>query len=73
MLFRSLTTRSQRIETLAGRLEAIGPQAVLQRGFSLTQDANGKVIRSFKEAKEGQKIISVLADGSINSRVECAS
>lgn len=70
---RSLTTHSQRIETLAGRLEAIGPQAVLQRGFSLTQDANGKVIRSFKEAKEGQKIISVLADGSINSRVECAS
>ena len=68
-----ITNRSHRIETLQGRLDAIGPQAVLKRGFSLTQDADGKVLRSSKDAKDGQEIITVLADGTINSRVECAS
>ena len=66
------STRVQQIETLSSRLEAIGPRAVLSRGFSLTQDSHGNILRSAKLAEDGQQITTLLADGTIKSRVECA-
>ncbi|MDP7008739.1 MAG: exodeoxyribonuclease VII large subunit [Phycisphaerales bacterium] len=66
----SLASRLQRTETLASKLEAIGPQAVLKRGFSLTQDVDGNILRSVNDVRKGQEILSVLADGSVKSKVE---
>ncbi|MBC8202893.1 MAG: exodeoxyribonuclease VII large subunit [Planctomycetes bacterium] len=70
---RTLSMRNGHIETLSGRLEAIGPRAVLKRGFSLTQSADGTVLRSAKEVNDGQELTTILADGTIKSRVECTS
>ena len=69
---KGFSTRAQLIETLSSRLEAIGPRAVLSRGFSLTQDSKGNVLRSANQAEDGQQITTLLADGTIKSRVECA-
>ena len=55
------------------RLESIGPMEVLGRGYSLTQDASGKVVRTSKDVNEGEHIRTVLADGIIQSKVECTS
>ena len=60
-----------RIDLLKGKLEAIDPTCVLQRGFSLTEDASGKLIRTPKDVQKGQKIRTVLAGGTIESEVEC--
>jgi exodeoxyribonuclease VII large subunit len=62
-----------RIESLHSRLESIGPMEVFRRGFSLTLDSSGKVIRSIENVAEGQQIRTVLADGTIESTVECTS
>jgi len=62
-----------KIDTLQGKLEAIDPKVVLKRGFSLTEDADGNLIRNPGEVKEGQQIRTVLAGGTIESTVECTT
>lgn len=64
---------TSKIDTLQGKLDAIDPKVVLQRGFSLTEDASGKLIRSGKDVADGQKIRTVLAHGTIESKVECTT
>ena len=67
----SMAVRTQRIEGLHARLDSIGPQQVLKRGYSLTQNAEGNVIHCASDVQEGDKIRTVLADGSIESEVKC--
>ncbi len=70
---KKLTIENHRIGSLESRLESIGPLEVLRRGFSLTQDSSGKIVRSSKNVKEGDQIRTVLADGAIKSKVECST
>ena len=70
---RNMTQRVHRIEASATSLEAIGPIAVLQRGFSLTQDEDGSIVRSITDVKEGQNIQTVVSDGTIDSTVKCSA
>ncbi|MDX1565064.1 MAG: exodeoxyribonuclease VII large subunit [Phycisphaeraceae bacterium] len=55
----------------AGRqLEAMGPNSVLRRGFSYTTDASGKPLRSVRSIKQGDRIVTHLQDGTIDSNVK---
>jgi exodeoxyribonuclease VII large subunit len=42
----------------------------MARGWSITRDADGKVVRSRTDVSPGEKITTLLADGSITSTVE---
>ena len=50
-------------------LEALNPDNVINRGFSLTVDEEGKPVSDIKQVKQGQKIRTILKDGIINSEV----
>ena len=50
-------------------LEALNPDNVINRGFSLTVDEEGKPVSDIKTVKKGQKIKTILKDGVINSEV----
>ena len=50
-------------------LEALNPDNVINRGFSLTVDEKGKPVSDIKTVKKGQKIKTILKDGVINSEV----
>ena len=50
-------------------LEALNPDNVINRGFSLTVDEEGKPVSDIKLVKKGQKIKTILKDGIINSEV----
>ena len=50
-------------------LEALNPDNVINRGFSLTVDEQGKPVSDIKQVKQGQKIRTILKDGVINSEV----
>jgi exodeoxyribonuclease VII large subunit len=50
-------------------LEALNPDNVINRGFSLTVDEEGKPVSDIKQVKKGQKIRTILKDGVINSEV----
>ncbi len=59
------------LTSASSRLEASSPTAVLKRGFSLTEDADGNIIRSIKQVNKEVIIKTLVADGSIESKVEC--
>lgn len=59
-----------RLATLAGRLESLSPLAVLGRGYSLTQTADGQLIRDAGRLTPGQSITTRFAQGEATSRVE---
>lgn len=64
-----LMAARQRVSGLAGELRVVSPQAVLERGFSITSNAQGKIVRSTKDVATGEVIRTRLADGSIDSTV----
>ena len=65
----SFALSGSRMATLAGVLESLSPLGVLQRGYSLTQDDKGELIRGIKGIKSGDEIVTRVADGKIVSTV----
>jgi exodeoxyribonuclease VII large subunit len=43
---------------------------VLERGYALVFDAEGKLVRGVKDLKKGQAMMTRLADGSVASIVD---
>ena len=65
--------RREQLRQLERRLNVLGPEQVLARGYSITMDAgSGKVLRDAKKIKTGQKLKTRLKAGEIVSTVEKA-
>ena len=47
----------------------LGPDATLRRGYSMTLDATGNLIRSVAQVKRGDRIHTRVTDGAIESNV----
>jgi exodeoxyribonuclease VII large subunit len=61
----------QHVARLKDRWRLLGPENVLARGYSITEDAqSGKVVRSPKEVKSGQALRTRVAGGEIGSTVD---
>ncbi len=61
---------SQRLEATSGRLEAVGPQKVLARGFSVTMDAqSGRAVTDAAQVEAGQELVTRLDRGQVHSTV----
>ncbi|MDB4894000.1 MAG: exodeoxyribonuclease large subunit [Firmicutes bacterium] len=60
----------QSVAGLAGRLDALSPLAVLSRGYSITRDESGHVVKSVAEVSIGQKLSVMLHKGQLTARVE---
>lgn len=60
----------QQTQALAARLETLSPLAVLGRGYSLTQRADGRVVRDATELSLGESLVTRFARGQAVSRVE---
>ena len=50
-------------------LELLSPYGVLERGYSLTTNESGAVVRAASDVKSGERITTRLADGSVASVV----
>ena len=67
----SLINRSnERSEKAAVAIKALGPESVLDRGFSLTHGKDGKLITSTKNVNSGDKLETRVSDGTINTTVD---
>ena len=51
----------------AARLDLLNPYAVLTRGYSITTDADGHVVRSADAVKSGDRLTTRLAEGEVAS------
>jgi exodeoxyribonuclease VII large subunit len=62
--------RQQRLDRIADHLRLLSPDATLKRGYSITLNADGRLIRSKSEVQSEERIITRLPDGEIRSIVE---
>ncbi len=65
-----LTMYRERLKGASGRLAAISPVAVLERGYSVTLDEKGEVLRSARGIHAGHRLSTILSDGKITSEVK---
>ena len=59
----------QELEGIEGRIGALNPLAVLKRGYSVTSDEKGQAIRSAGSVRKGQRILTRVHEGRIESEV----
>jgi exodeoxyribonuclease VII large subunit len=59
-----------RVARLQAALAGLDPTGVLQRGYSITYDSNGSVLRSAAGVKPEELLKTTLAEGSIESEVK---
>jgi exodeoxyribonuclease VII large subunit len=66
---RRLGLAQRRLEPLAGRLEALSPMKVLERGYSIVQTEDGRVVKRANDAPEGASIRVRLHEGRLTALV----
>jgi exodeoxyribonuclease VII large subunit len=69
---RLVQSSSSQIDSLERNLACIDPHSVLGRGYSYTQDDRGRLVRSIRDVRSGQRITTRVSDGSIDSTVGAA-
>jgi exodeoxyribonuclease VII large subunit len=60
----------ERLALAAASLDALSPLGVLQRGYAVAHDANGKLLRDAASVNQGDAVSVRLAKGKLNTRVE---
>jgi exodeoxyribonuclease VII large subunit len=65
-----LKQQQSRLQNAARTLDTVSPLQTLQRGFSITQAETGALITDASTLKKGQRIVTVLKSGRINSVIE---
>ena len=60
----------ERLALAAASLDALSPLGVLQRGYAVAHDADGKLLRDAASVNPGDAVSVRLAKGKLNTRVE---
>ncbi|MFM1685492.1 exodeoxyribonuclease VII large subunit [Aeromonas salmonicida] len=61
---------SHRLAMLTARLDGVSPLATLGRGYSITRTQSGDVISRAAQVNAGQTLVTTLAEGHLQVRVE---
>ena len=64
-----LQQQREQLVAIAARLESLSPLSVLGRGYSVTTK-DGQAVRSCKDLRIGDAIVTRISDGTITSKVE---
>lgn len=67
---RGIADRLRRTDATDRQLRLLGPGETLARGWSLTFDAAGQLVRRAADATPGQPLVTRLADGEVRSTVQ---
>ncbi len=66
---RACTERRHRLDRVQDSLRLLGPQATLERGYSITTTAEGALVTSTTQVRDGAEIVTRLRDGTLRSKV----
>jgi len=69
-IYRSVLIKKEAVKGLIGRMSALSPDSVINRGYSITTDGEGNVIKNIKDINIGSIVKTKLKDGIITSKVE---
>lgn len=61
--------KRQVFESFAGKLDALSPLAILRRGYSITFDAHGVVLRETSRLNIGDLIRTRMSSGTVESKI----
>jgi exodeoxyribonuclease VII large subunit len=67
---KSVTMARERVKQWAARLEALGPDATLRRGYALVLDKDGHIVKDGKSIKKGETLKVHLGKGALKTKVE---
>ena len=67
---RHLTDAERRVGAAAARTRALDPAIALARGWSITRDADGRVLRSIDDVAPGDTVFTQVADGTLTSTID---
>ena len=65
-----LEAKGQQLALKAQQLNDFSPLATLSRGYTITEDENGKPLSSIKQAKKATALVTKFADGEIKSFIK---
>ncbi len=68
-LQRAVQRAEARLASAEQKLSLLNPYAILGRGYSITTDAAGHVVRSADDVKTGDRLTTRLGDGVVESQV----
>jgi exodeoxyribonuclease VII large subunit len=66
---RKIKAKNETFTVTAAKLDALSPLKVLTRGYSITQTADGRVLRDASTARDGDELKIKLQRGKLNARV----
>lgn len=58
------------LDAFAERIRLLDPVNTMSRGWSITRDASGRVVRDVNKLKTGDKLVTTLANGSASSTIQ---
>lgn len=61
--------KKQNFKHLAGKLDALSPLAILERGYTITFDEQGRLLQELKQVRMGQIVQTRLRSGTIKSKI----
>jgi len=65
-----LREHADRVTTLTASLSHLAPQAVLARGYSITRNAKGDILRSAADVHDGEKLLIQLHSGQVHATAD---
>jgi exodeoxyribonuclease VII large subunit len=60
----------ERLSGAARLVTSLAPERIVARGFSITRDEKGAIVRSAARCAVGQRLVTTVSDGRLVSRVE---
>jgi exodeoxyribonuclease VII large subunit len=67
---RLLESAQHRFQRIEGILRVLGPQATLRRGYSITLNEHGKIVRTITAVRPKMKIRTRVSDGEFGSEIQ---
>jgi len=65
-----INQHQNQLALLAGKLDALSPLAVLERGYTLVRDPSGKIVRSVTGTTTGDLVRIEFADGAAEAQIQ---
>ena len=69
-LSRSLREIGHRLRQASTKLDLLSPKSTLDRGYSITRTADGRIVKTVKTVRTGDPIRTLVADGEFGSVVK---
>ena len=65
-----IENQKEELEVLKNKLHLLNPKTILDRGYSISLDKNGKAIKSSKSLNSGDEMKTLFADGEVVSVIK---